>query len=337
MQEEMLRPWHRGVYIVPFGDEHVEEAAQLFAAAFGAARKREPLLPPRHTDPKTILPRLRSLARGQPGAAAVCDGRLAGYLLAKLLPDWRGERSAWAPEWAHAAVGDNRWQTYRLMYAAISERWVADGRHTHLVTLLADDHEAVDAFFWSEFGMMAVDAVRDVACTGGVESSAEIRRAVPKDTDTLVTLIQALRCHLSAAPVFLQMEDADARESIEKHITDPKVAFWLAFDGGEPAGYMKAELGNPAVYVLDDSDTAVIKGAFTRESSRGSGVGTALLNRALEWARENGCTRCAVDFEPQNVPGRSFWMRHFKPVCYSLVRRVDLRRAEPSGEREVEP
>ena len=73
--------------------------------------------------------------------------------------------------------------------------------------------------------------------------------------------------------------------------------------------------------------TASILGAFTEPRVRGTGIGTALLDRALAWARASGHKRCAVDFEPQNISGTRFLLSHFQPVCYSLVRRVDERTA----------
>ncbi|MHC4714917.1 MAG: GNAT family N-acetyltransferase [Planctomycetota bacterium] len=307
MKKETYRSRPGAIDIVALANEHLEEAALAVVARCGAAREREPLLPLRHEDPKTVLPRLRS----------------------RLLPDWRGTRSAWVPEWAHAVVGKDRWRVYRLMYSALSGQWVADGRITHLMTFLADDDEAVDAFVWSEFGMIGVDAVRDVTNVDGTAQTVDIRRVLPEDADTLVTLSAELISHLSAAPVFMYPEGIVEREAIEKLIADPRVAFWLAFRGGEAAGFMRAELGNASADLLKADDTAGIKGAFTRESRRGCGIGSALLSRALEWAREKGCGRCAVDFEPQNIPGRRFWMRHFKPVCYSMVRHVDARRAGP--------
>jgi hypothetical protein len=57
-------------------------------------------------------------------------------------------------------------------------------------------------------------------------------------------------------------------------------------------------------------------------SLEGSGVATALLNRALEWARAEGYTRCAVDFEAANVPARRFWLRYFQPAALSFYRHI---------------
>ncbi|GAH27730.1 unnamed protein product, partial [marine sediment metagenome] len=74
-----------------------------------------------------------------------------------------------------------------------------------------------------------------------------------------------------------------------------------------------------------DEKTTSIYGAFTMKNMRGSGIATALLNHALEFARVAEYERCAVDFEPMNLAGSRFWLKHFKPVCLSLFRQIDLR------------
>ena len=53
-----------------------------------------------------------------------------------------------------------------------------------------------------------------------------------------------------------------------------------------------------------------------------------LLAKALEWARTKENERCAVDFEPQNIQAAQFWLKHFEPVCYSMIRHVDERIAQ---------
>ena len=77
--------------------------------------------------------------------------------------------------------------------------------------------------------------------------------------------------------------------------------------------------------LIVDEQTTSIYGAFTKENVRGKGVATALLNHALERAREAGYRRCAVDFESMNLEGARFWLRYFSPVCFSLLRHIDAR------------
>jgi len=87
---------------------------------------------------------------------------------------------------------------------------------------------------------------------------------------------------------------------------------------------MKLGPANPsACHIIRDKNTTSVTGAFARVDARGKGIGTTLLNCALEWAQSVGYERCAVDFEPANIPGTRFWLRHFHPICYSLIRHVD--------------
>jgi hypothetical protein len=52
--------------------------------------------------------------------------------------------------------------------------------------------------------------------------------------------------------------------------------------------------------------------------------------RVIGWVWEHGHERCAVDFEPMNVLGARFWLRHFQPFCYSMQRVVDDRLVPPA-------
>ena len=61
----------------------------------------------------------------------------------------------------------------------------------------------------------------------------------------------------------------------------------------------------------------------TRGMNRGAA--TALLSRAVRWTRDAGFERLAVDFESANVTGSRFWLARFRPVCLSLLRRLDER------------
>ena len=212
------------------------------------------------------------------------------------------------------------------MYAHLSSRWVADGRVNHLVTTLPGDSEAIDSLFWNGFGLAAVDAIRDLKPVHKPESDAVIRRATPKDADAVQGLSTELRQHLAAAPVFLFPEDERGRVFYEHLLKDSSNAIWLAFCGGKAVGCIGlAPASYCAACIIRDGRTASITRAFTKEHLRGRGVGSALLNTALEWARSAGYERCAVDFEPANISGARFWLRHFLPICHTMIRHVDER------------
>jgi hypothetical protein len=50
-----------------------------------------------------------------------------------------------------------------------------------------------------------------------------------------------------------------------------------------------------------------------------------ILGNVLNWGLKNNMKRCSVDFESANIEGRKFWLKHFNPVCYSAIRKLDDR------------
>jgi GNAT superfamily N-acetyltransferase len=323
--------------IASLRDEHLEDAAALVTARYQALRERVPSLPSRFEDASSILPPLHDLAGQAPGVAAIRDGRLVGFLLAMVIPEFRGKRGAYSPEWANAADAEDSREIYRKMYAHLSARWVADGCFTHVITLLAHDREAVDAWHWLGFGLTSVDAIRDLTPAQGALADVEIRRAGLEDIEQAMALNHALVQHLAAAPIFLCSVGNEGRTFHEQWLTNSDNALWLAYQGREVTACMGFEPASPdACYIIRDEKTTSITSAFTAESERGNGIATTLLNHALAWARSVGYQRCAVDFEPQNIPATRFWLRHFQPICYSQIRHVDERVAWVHEKQDVD-
>ncbi|HMQ32889.1 MAG TPA: GNAT family N-acetyltransferase, partial [Chloroflexaceae bacterium] len=287
-------------------------------------RRAAPQLPPRYEDPAELLPRLRDLAGRAPGAVALAGGRVAGFLTAYLLDRFRGRPGVFSPEWANAAAEGGSREIYEALYAELCRLWVADGRAAHGVALFADDGAASEAWRWLGFGLAAADGVRDLGPLAAPDPGLAIRRAGPADLAGLAALDAALHRHLMAAPVCLPLEPLRGHDELAAELADPAYAFWSAWDGDEAVGFMKfgpASLNACAVIV--DPGTASITGAYTLPALRGRGVGAALLDRGLAWARAAGYTRCSVDFEPMNTPATRFWLAHFRLVCLAHVRLID--------------
>lgn len=322
----MERTEEMALEIATLGDEHLENAAALVVTRYHMEREQVPSLPARYEDADQVLPLLRDLVGRAPGVAAVRDGQLAGFLIGLVLPSWRGRRSLYVPEWAHSANPEDCREVYQIMYAHLSPRWLANGCFTHLITLFAHDRESINTWFWLGFGLAAVDAMRDLGPVQGPAVRVDIRRATLEDLDLVTSLAEDVQRHLAAPPIFLALAEKGNRESHEKWLLVPANSLWLAFQGGEPVGYVRLEPSNPsAAFVIRDEKTISVTGAFTKERLRRRGVGTALLRQSLDWARSEGYERCAVSFEPQNVSGARFWLKHFQAICFSLVRDVDER------------
>jgi len=314
---------------LPFRADFLEEAAALVAASYRAARETEPLLPERFEAPTAVLPLLKDLAGRGPGVAAVAGGQLAGFLLSRIVVP-RVERMAWVPDCGHGLARPGDGATCREMYAAISRQWVVEGCLAQSVSIHVHDRDAAEAWFSLGFGLTWVDALRDLEPAAGADEGVEIRRAGRDDIDILLHLEAELVRHLTSAPTSLVYPEDPQTHARRSWAAGPVDTTWIAFRDGEAVGYLTAERpgGDAPVMARTGRSTASVGGAYVVEDARSSGVGAALLNRSLQWARSEGCERCAADWESANVPAHRFWLgKGFRPVVYTLLRRVEERDA----------
>jgi GNAT superfamily N-acetyltransferase len=87
-------------------------------------------------------------------------------------------------------------------------------------------------------------------------------------------------------------------------LADARIAHWRADRDGEAAGWLRIGPANEdASSMVQDAGTASITGAYVAPRVRGQGVMTALLDRALASAREEGYERCAVDLVDEPAGG----------------------------------
>jgi len=130
---------------------------------------------------------------------------------------------------------------------------------------------------------------------------------------------------MKGTPVFLLTEKRD-RGYYEEWLRNPDKVIWLAYWKEEPVAFMRlGPADNDVCKIIVDEKTTSIYAAFTKEKARMEGIATALLDHALKSAQASGYERCAVPFEPMNLLGTRFWLKHFKPVCFSVLRHIDDR------------
>jgi GNAT superfamily N-acetyltransferase len=315
-----------GFDVVGFEEKHIEDGAALVAGRFRKLRQLVPELPSQYGEAETIANLLSYFSKKTTGAAAIEGSLLVGLLMGAALDSFKGKRSVYVPEWGNAALRHRSRQTYAQLYGHMSAQWAADGCVNHVMTVFANDEDPKEALFWEGFGMLVVDAMRDLNPVTGAAGDVEVRRASAEDRDLFIELSQGLLDHVAAAPTFRPSDEVRKQEYFDKLMGDEFWEIFLAFREGEGIAYLEIGPADPsACTIKDDEKTASITGAFTRASGRGDGVATALLNPALEWARRAGYERCAVDFESANIEATRFWLRHFKPICYSMIRTIDER------------
>ena len=75
--------------IYQFSQEYLDEAELLFTTAYQRLRSSIPLMPLCHEDPATIVPLLSDLSAHNAGAVAILDGKMVGYLLGMIIPEFK--------------------------------------------------------------------------------------------------------------------------------------------------------------------------------------------------------------------------------------------------------
>ena len=315
--------------LTPFAREHVAQAAALFVDSLGALRSEVPALPGELANVEAVAERLSTMR----GVAALDGRRLLGYLTAwSPIERFRGteRRGAYAPEWAHATVAHDGAAISRALYRRASSAWAADGCDVHAISLLAGNPVELHTWFWSGFGMGTVDAVRPTVPLGSAAPDGfSVRAATADDAPALATLDVEHKRHLEEPPVFMAPRVPDAAAAWSAFLARPGNTVWLAEDAAGPFGFLRFDREFEGTAVIESETGVFVSGAYVRAPKRHRGAATAILDAALRHYAAEGLAYCAVDFEAFNPEAAGFWPRHFRPVCYSLMRVPESRGPGP--------
>ncbi len=152
------------------------------------------------------------------------------------------------------------------------------------------------------------------------DRAAAVRRAGPRDLDTLSALWAALGAHHEKIdPVFAVRAGADLeiRRLVDAMLRDPDTAVFVCESrGGESRGGESTPgslLGFCAVRIdrappiLVEIDRAEITDLLVRAGERRSGLGRRLVESATAWVKQQGLERCEVRVAARNGEGQAFW------------------------------
>ncbi len=316
--------------ILPFQKSDIPAAAALFIAGLKNLRQKLAVLPDRMENAAIVSGLLERLVTRSAGVAAYEGDQLLGYLGWWQIDRFRGsERKAgFVPEWAQAAVDENKPAVIRALYRRAASAWAKEGCDTHAITLLASDCQAIETWFWNGFGLTVVDAVRTTqALNPGAETPAIIpadfvlRKAAPGDAGSLAELESEHARHYEQSPVFMVPFSPNDAGEFRRYLAQPEKHAWLVVKGEKPAGYIRFEAkSDGAAEIVSAPGTTACTAAYVRPAFRGCGISSALLETALAYFRAQGISCCSVDFESFNPEAAAFWMRYFEPACFSLVR-----------------
>ncbi|MBN1371037.1 MAG: GNAT family N-acetyltransferase [Anaerolineaceae bacterium] len=313
------------ITLIPFDKAYLPAAAKMFVRNFRELRGRVPDLPDGMEESGKVTGYLEWIMTQGPGVMALDGERLAGFLGWMIVDGFRNttHRAAFCPEWSHGAEGLDRAAIYRALYRAASAEWARQGCHTHALTILAHDEEAIQTWFWNGFGMSVVDAIRPMdVLENAVPQGLIVRKATLEDVEALAVLEAEHWQHYPQPPLFMAPQQPDGAEEFRAFLAEPANAVWVAWDGERPAGHMRFQgQSEGAAAIVNAPDKTAITGAFVRPEYRGRNkAAPALLDAALRDYAAKGYRRCSVDFESFNPEAAVFWMKYFQPVCYSLMR-----------------
>ena len=309
-------------------ENYLKQAADLFAKSYKKARENQNILPVKYEDNNNIFTLLQDFSKESIGVVAVENSEVIGYLTGLPINNFKGsERGIYCPEWSHAVMYKDRLLVYQKLYEEASNMWIQIGCLNHAITIMTQDDEAMNSWFWNGFGLHVVDAVRDLnLLSGNINKDIEIRKFKKEDAEEVVHLYFEYKAYMASSPIYLPLIQVKNAEDINQWLLNPDNNLWLCLSKKNIVAIMEVSYkkSNDA-QILSDDDTVSIGVTYTSENYRGQGFAKALLQKVMEDALLKGYKRCAVVFESQNDSGRYFWLKYFKPVCYSLVRKVDNR------------
>lgn len=135
----------------------------------------------------------------------------------------------------------------------------------------------------------------------------KVRRATPSDTGSISALyLQLCEHHARLAPENdrYQVGDEDWSRIAHEGVRNPNVRYYVAERGKEIIGFLHLYLVQKPWGLACEIETLVVKC-----DSRDKGVGTALMDRAEEVAREEGALAMRVNVLHTNEGGRRFYER----------------------------
>jgi GNAT superfamily N-acetyltransferase len=320
---------------------HLDAAAELLADRHRRDRAREPLLPAAFDAPPACRVQIEHAFDnpGWKGLLAEVDGAPVGFVImtAQVTPQTHFLASFFPPRGvsvahaAHAAKAGMEYDVYRALFGALAEHFVALGFFDFAINLPASDPDSREAWASLGFGRTMTCAIRGVGPTEKPAATAvELHQASAEDAEVIFSLNEELTLHHARSPIFnpfIREADASSHEFQRNLLAEPAAnAHWVAYEDGKPVGmntFMQPFFLSPLT--VPDKTVYLFQGIVT-EDARAGGVGTALLAKGAEWAREQGYEHIALHFASANLPGAKFWQSSgFRPVEHGMRRRLDER------------
>jgi GNAT superfamily N-acetyltransferase len=309
--------------LVPFTQQHLDSAIELFLKGYSEEKLNNPFLPSRALDdPSWIRTKLQS-ALYNPGVVVVEDNKLLAYLVSGDFFFRKGQQAAFVPEYGHSAINERKQRLYQIMYQALAQEWLNRGCHLHLIGHFAHDNLLQTTLYHFGFGLLIAERLRDDSSLG--RFPGKTIKEIHNPSELINLHMEHIR-YYSESPIFISRstDSTSALDDLRTHAQNGDAIFTY-YDQSEPCAYMiVGESSNTGEgFLLQNTKTAQIKSAYARTEFRGIGIGEALLQHAIQWAQQHGYERVFVEHETANVAGGNFWSKYFTPYLYFSMRYID--------------
>lgn len=311
-------------------NSHVEEVATIISTNYKNARLALPILSDKYENIEMHIKEIRKYVDNNNFVVAIESGKVIGFINGFSINEFKGTAKGVLslPSLHGIADGYNKNYLYSELYRRVSDLWVNSDCYTHAIMLYVNDKNVIESWVMNGFGILVVDAVRPLEeiAIPNIDNNILIRKADITDLIDMEHLFKGIDKHLSSSPIYLYNHISE--NYINEYGDWLKTGgnnLWIAEINSEIIGYLKTNTTEINMDELDDSYTMAINGAYVLPEYRGQHIMSRLLNIATDWAIEKGLKRCSTDFESTNIEGRRFWLKHFTPYCYSMIRRIDER------------
>jgi GNAT superfamily N-acetyltransferase len=126
-------------------------------------------------------------------------------------------------------------------------------------------------------------------------------RATPEGAEDVARLLVAFRDWTGRD----WPDDASFRASVDRLMDDPDTEYLLgALDDGPPVAVAQLRFRWTVWWEAED---CWIEDVFVAEPARGSGLGRAIVQAALDRAAERGCRRADLDTAEENLAARRLY------------------------------
>jgi len=309
--------------VVQFTQNHLESAVKLFIEGYIKERDSSPLLPSRVINqPEWIHSTLKSLLIN-PGVAVLHEGQLAAFMLTGVQFTFKGQKAVSVPEYCHASILSDREELYQIMYMRLAGEWIESHTHLHIIAHFSHDTLLQASLYRWGFGAIVAEELRDFSEVHGVR---EVDIVEETDVERLLDIQIEHSHYYKGAPIFV-LNDTGRNENLstlESAVRQGDV-FFVYYEQSEPCAYLRVResAAEGEGFLLRGTNTAQIKAAYAQQHVRRTGIGKALLQRAIDWSKEHGYERLFVEHETANYFGGNFWSSYFTPYLYASMRYID--------------